>query len=65
MLTTTLNATILRNYLIAAASVIFFSIGAVDLFNNPYKNVQQEKINSYGRYISAGLVSQAQKLALR
>ncbi len=59
---TTDNTTIIRNYLIAAASVMLLCVGTADVFNNPARMAQQDKLDGYGRYISAGLVSYAQNL---
>lgn len=59
MLTATQNTQIIRNYLIAAVSVMLMSTVVADLFNNPARYAQQDKLDNYGRYISAGLVSYA------
>ena len=61
MLTATANPTnILRNYAIAATSVILLSVGLTDMFANPARVAQQDRLDSYGNYISVGLVAQAQ-----
>ncbi len=61
--TATENTTALRNYAIAAATVMLVSVGVSDLFNNPARFAQQDKLDGYGRYVSAGLVSKAQSLS--
>lgn len=62
MLSTSANHSILRNYLIAATSVILMSVTVSDLVNNPMRIAQQDKLDGYSRYISAGLVSYAKTL---
>ncbi len=59
--TTTNTATALRNYLILAATVMLMSVGLVDTFTNPSRVAQQDRLDNYGRYLSAGLVAYAQK----
>lgn len=61
--TTTTNTQIIRNYIIAATTVMLISVGVSDMFNNPQRIAQQEKLDSYGRYIGAGLVSYGKSLA--
>ncbi len=60
--TTTANTTIVRNYVILAATVMFASMGLTDTFLAPTRNGQQERLNNYGQVVSAGLVSYSQKL---
>ncbi len=60
--TTTNNTTIVRNYIILAATVMFASVGLTDTFLAPTRNGQQERLNNYGQVVSAGLVSYSQKL---
>ena len=60
--TTTANTTIVRNYIILAATVVFASIGLTDTFMAPSRAGQQDRLNNYGQAISAGLVSYSQKL---
>jgi hypothetical protein len=60
--TTTENSNTIRNYFIAAASVMLLCAGTADLFNSPSRAAQQDQLNNYGRYISAGLVNYAQTL---
>ncbi len=59
---TTNNTTIVRNYVILAATVMFASMGLTDTFFAPTRNGQQERLNNYGQVVSAGLVSYSQKL---
>jgi hypothetical protein len=54
--------TALRNYLIIAVSIIFFGSGLTNIFFNPARNGQQDRIDTYSSVISAGLVAQAQNL---
>lgn len=54
--------TILRNYLILIATVMGVGIGLTDVFQNPDRVGQKDRLSNYGRYISAGLVNQAQKI---
>ncbi|MEA5537280.1 hypothetical protein [Crocosphaera sp. XPORK-15E] len=48
---------ILRNYLILALFVMFISLGLTDIFTNPNRLKQQQHLDYYGRYFSAGLVN--------
>ena len=52
--------TALRNYTIAALTVLSLSVGISELFNNPSRVATQNTIDTYGYYVSAGLVSHAQ-----
>ena len=60
--TTTSNSTIIRNYIILAATVMFASMGLTDTFMAPTRASQQDRLNNYGQVVSAGLVSYSQKL---
>ncbi|MGK7932818.1 MAG: hypothetical protein AB4041_15485 [Microcystaceae cyanobacterium] len=60
----TTTITVVRNYCVLAATVAFMSLGMTHLFNNPNRMAQQDKIDSYGQYMGAGLVAYSQK-ALR
>jgi hypothetical protein len=62
--TTTETTTAIRNYIIAAASIVLLSVGVADTFNSPARISQQDRLDNYGRVISAGLVSYA-KTSLR
>ena len=53
------NPTFVRNYLIAVISVVMMGVGVADLVNNPSRIAQQNRLDGYGRYVSAGLVSGA------
>lgn len=63
--TTTVNENIIviRNYIILAATIMMMSSGLVDTFVSPFRTYQQERLDNYGRYMSAGLVVQAQKFS--
>ncbi len=60
--TTTNNTSFIRNYIIAATTVMLMSAGMADLFNNPERIAQQTKLDNYTPYISAGLVSYGKSL---
>jgi hypothetical protein len=62
MSSTTQSTLVIRNYFIAAASVMFMSMGLSDVFNSPNRISQQERLDGYGHYISAGLVNYAKTL---
>ncbi|WP_370051335.1 hypothetical protein [Cyanothece sp. BG0011] len=57
MFTTTNNTTIVRNYIILAATVMFASMGLTDTFFAPTRTGQQDRLDNYGQVVSAGLVS--------
>ncbi len=57
--TTSDTTTLIRNYLITLTSVMLLSAGVADMFNNPARIAQQDRLDNYGRFISAGLVNQA------
>ena len=56
------NNAAIRNYAILAASIIFMSAGLTDVFCNPSRVGQQDKIDTYSNVISVGLVAQAKNL---
>ena len=62
MLSSTVNpiTIVLRNYAIAATTVLALSLGVSDLLNNPNRIATQNTINGYSQYLSAGLVNYAQ-----
>ncbi len=62
MLNTTNHTIILRNYIILTATVMFTAIGLTDTFLAPTRVGQQDRINSFGQVLSAGLVSYSQNL---
>ncbi|MBR8831132.1 MAG: hypothetical protein N5P05_003839 [Chroococcopsis gigantea SAG 12.99] len=62
MLSTRTNNTFIRNYIVAAVSVMAMSMGVADLVNNPARLAQQDRLDGYGRYVGAGLVNYAQTL---
>ena len=61
--TTTINENmiVIRNYIILAATIMMMSSGLVDTFVSPFRAAQQERLDNYRRYMSAGLVVYAQK----
>ena len=60
--TTNENTTVIRNYIILAATIMFASMGLTDTFMNPTRAWQQNRLDNYGRVVSAGLVAYGQKL---
>jgi len=58
--TTTPTTKVIRNYAIAAVSVMLLSLGIGELVNNPSRIAQQNKLDGYGYYVSASLVNYAQ-----
>ena len=60
--TTNDNTTVIRNYIILATTVIIASMGLTDSFMAPDRAAQQDRIDNYGRVVSAGLVAYSQKL---
>ncbi|BFM39963.1 hypothetical protein [Synechocystis sp. LKSZ1] len=59
MTTTSSAPTLFRNYLAAAITVVLLSTGISELVNSPSRLAQQQKLDGYGYYVSAGLVSYA------
>ncbi len=62
--TTTTNekTTVIRNYIILAATVVFTSMGLTDVHLAPTRAAQQDRLDNYGQVVSAGLVAYSQKL---
>lgn len=56
------NTTAIRNYAIIAAALIIFSSGLTNLFLNPSRSGQQDRLDTYSNVISAGLVARASNL---
>ena len=57
------NTTVIRNYIILAATIMFASMGLTDTFMSPARSGQQDRLDNYGRVFSAGLVAYSQKLS--
>jgi hypothetical protein len=57
------NVIVIRNYIILATTVMIMSSGLVDTFVSPFRAAKQNRLDNYGRYVSAGLVAQAQKFS--
>jgi hypothetical protein len=53
------NTIAIRNYCIALGSVILLSTSLADLYHQPSRAAQQDKLDNFGRFVSAGLVSKA------
>ena len=56
------NTAALRNYAAIAAAIIVTCSGLTDIFFNPSRSGQQDRIDTFSNVISAGLVSQARTL---
>ena len=56
------NTAAIRNYAVIAAAIVFTCSGLTDVFFNPNRDSQQNRIDTYSNVISAGLVSQARSL---
>jgi hypothetical protein len=56
MLVNSQSPSILRNYVIVSATVITMSLGLTDLFYNPARVAQQDRIDNYTNYVKAGMV---------
>ena len=65
MLSATQNNQVIRNYIVALGTVMLLSMGLADVYSQPSRSAQQDKLDNYGRFISAGLVSGAKKSANR
>ncbi|MGP0128884.1 MAG: hypothetical protein ACTMUB_06345 [cyanobacterium endosymbiont of Rhopalodia musculus] len=63
MLSTSTNkAAIIRNYILLSLVVMILGVGLTDIFKNPGRVGQKDRIDNYVRYINAGFVAQTQKL---
>ncbi|MFN5514429.1 MAG: hypothetical protein ACK5CA_06710 [Cyanobacteriota bacterium] len=60
MLTAAVNTQTLRNYAVAALTVITLSAGMTELFQNPSRGAVQNTLDNYGGYAKAGMVVYAQ-----
>jgi hypothetical protein len=60
MFTTSHSNTALRNYALLAAVVVITSLGLTDVFTNPSRVAQQDRLDGYTQYVGAGLVTAAQ-----
>jgi len=60
MFTTSQPTTALRNYVLLAAAVVITSMGITDLFTNPARVAQQDRLDGYTQYVGVGLVATAQ-----
>jgi hypothetical protein len=60
MFTTSHPNTALRNYVLLAAVVVITSLGISDIFTNPSRVAQQDRLNGYTQYVGVGLVATAQ-----
>ena len=56
------KAAIVRNYILLSLVVMILGAGLTDIFKNPGRVGQKDRIDNYVRYINAGFVAQAQKL---
>lgn len=53
---------IIRNYLILIGFITMLITGLGNIFENPDRVGQKDRLQNYSRYISAGFVNQAQKI---
>ena len=53
---------ILRNYLILMGTLAMLIIGLGDLFENPDRLGQQDRLENYGRFVSGVVVNQSKKI---
>lgn len=60
MLSTTDNNLVIRNYIIALVSVMMMSFTLADIYNNPARVAQQQRLDNYSRFLSAGIVNKVQ-----
>ncbi len=60
--TSTSKAAIIRNYILLSLVVMILGAGLTDIFKNPGRVGQKDRIDNYVRYINAGFVAQTQKL---
>lgn len=56
------KAAIVRNYILLSLVVMILGAVLTDIFKNPGRVGQKDRIDNYVRYINAGFVAQAQKL---
>lgn len=63
MFNTNNHTTVIRNYIVLATTVMVASVGLTDTFMMPSRAGQQDRLDNYGRVVSAGLVSYSQKLS--
>lgn len=61
MLSTSQKHQIIRNYILTVASVILTSLGIADQFYNPARIAHQERVNSFTRYLGAGVVTYSER----
>ncbi|XTZ19383.1 MAG: hypothetical protein ACQZ3M_05970 [cyanobacterium endosymbiont of Rhopalodia fuxianensis] len=62
MLSTSTNkAAIIRNYIFLSLVVMILGVGLTDIFKNPSRVGQKDRIDNYVRYINAGFVAQTKK----
>lgn len=65
MLSTSSNLSLIRNYILTAATFTILSVGLADLYYQPSRMAQQSKLDQYGRYMAAGLVTQTKSALAR
>ncbi|MEM8777766.1 MAG: hypothetical protein AAGF26_02605 [Cyanobacteria bacterium P01_G01_bin.49] len=53
---------IIRNYLILMGLITIVIAGLSNVFDNPDRVGQKDRIENFGRYITAGFINQAQKI---
>ena len=60
--TNTKKIVIFRNYLILMGTLTMLIIGLGDLFENPDRLGQKDRLENYGRFVSGVVVNQVQKI---
>lgn len=60
--TDTKKTIILRNYLILMGTLAMLIMGLGDLFQNPDRLGQKDRLDHYGRFVSGVVVNQSKKI---
>lgn len=60
--TPTKKIIILRNYMMLMATIAVSITGLGDVFDNPDRVGQSDRLENYGRFVSGVVVNQAQKI---
>jgi hypothetical protein len=53
---------VIRNYISSALVVVVSSVMLGNLYNQSFGSGSQDRVDTFGRYVSAGLVAQAQNI---
>lgn len=60
--TDTKKIIIFRNYLILMGTLAVLIVGLGNLFENPDRSGQKDRLENYGRFVSGVVVNQVQKI---